>query len=98
MDQIDSTWDPRKAAANLRKHGVSFEEAQTAFYDERALLIDDPDHTTNEDRFVLLGLSARLRVVVVVHAYLDRQNVIRILSARRGNRSERGLDAARSRP
>lgn len=57
-------WDPRKNAANKRKHGVSFEEAQTVFADEHALLLDDPDHSEAEDRFILLGLSAAFRILV----------------------------------
>ena len=81
-------WDPRKAAANLRKHGVSFEDAQTVFADERARLIDDPDHSTDEDRFLLLGLSSSLRVLVVSHCYREAEGVIRIISARRATRDE----------
>jgi uncharacterized protein len=65
-------WDPRKAAENRRKHGISFEEAQTAFEDERALVIDDPDHSEDEDRFVPLGMTQRPRLVVVVHCYRER--------------------------
>lgn len=59
--------DPAKAGVNQKKHGVSFEEAQTVFSDERARLIDDPDHSDDEDRFILLGLSSSLRVLVVMH-------------------------------
>jgi uncharacterized DUF497 family protein len=62
-------WDERKNTANRRKHGVSFEEAQSAFVDEHGLLIDDPDHSASEDRFVLLGMSSALRVLVVCHCY-----------------------------
>lgn len=74
-------WDEEKAAANVRKHGVSFEEAKSAFYDERAKLIDDPDHSNDEDRFVLLGLSSALRLLVVCHCYRGDGGVIRIISA-----------------
>ena len=81
-------WDPRKNAANKRKHGVSFEEARTVFYDDRALLIRDPDEE-DEDRFVLLGLSAGLRTLVVCHCYRAGDSVIRIISARKANREER---------
>jgi len=81
-------WDPRKAAANLRKHGVSFEDAQTVFTDERARLIDDPDHSADEDRFLLLGLSSSLRVLVVAHCYREAEGVIRIISARKATREE----------
>jgi len=81
-------WDPGKATTNLKKHGVSFEDAQTAFGDERARLIDDPDHSREEDRFVLLGLSFSLRLLVVAHCYRSEGNVIRIISARKATRSE----------
>ena len=82
-------WDSRKNAANRRKHGVSFEEARTVFYDERALLIQDPDEEDEEDRFVLLGLSAALRTLVVCHCYREGDSVIRIISARKADRDER---------
>jgi uncharacterized DUF497 family protein len=85
--QLRFEWDPRKNASNRRKHGVSFEEAQTAFYDERALLIEDPDKS--EERFVLLGLSAALRVLLVCHCYRKADEVIRIISARKANREEK---------
>ena len=81
-------WDARKNAANKRKHGVSFEEARTVFYDDRALLIQDPDEE-DEDRFVLLGLSAGLRTLVVCHCYRADDSVIPIISARKANRDER---------
>jgi uncharacterized DUF497 family protein len=81
-------WDARKNATNKRKHGVSFEEAQTVFYDDRAILIEDPGE--QEDRFVLLGLSATLRMLVVCHCYRESDAVIRIISARKANREERG--------
>lgn len=82
-------WDPKKAAANFRKHGVSFDDAQTVFADEHAKLIDDPDHSDEEDRFVLLGLSSSLRVLVVCHCYRAEGTVIRIISARRAASHER---------
>ena len=91
-------WDPVKARENLRKHGVSFEEAQTVFDDEQALLLDDPDHSVGEQRFVLLGLSAPLRVVLVVHSYREDDAVIRIISARKATRSERAQYGARWHP
>lgn len=81
-------WDPKKAAANLRKHGVSFEDAQTVFSDERARLIDDPDHSEEEERFVLLGLSSSLRLLVVAHCHRAQGSVIRIISARKAIRDE----------
>lgn len=76
-------WDAKKAASNERKHHVSFEEAASAFQDERGLLIADPDHSENEDRFVLLGMSVRLRLLVVCHCTRESDDVIRIISARR---------------
>lgn len=82
-------WDPRKAAANLAKHGVAFEEAATAFADEAGLVLEDPDHSAVERRFVLIGLSAELRVLVVVHCLRERGEIIRLISARRANQRER---------
>jgi uncharacterized DUF497 family protein len=82
-------WDPRKSALNQRKHGVSFDEARTAFGDEHGLLLDDPDHSGTEERFILLGLSAALRVLVVVHSYREDEDTIRIISARKATRHER---------
>jgi len=82
-------WDPAKAAANRRKHGVSFDEAKTVFWDDDALLIHDPEHSTAEDRFVLLGLSSVPRVLVVVHCYQEATDVIRLISARKATRTER---------
>jgi uncharacterized DUF497 family protein len=89
MSSLSFTWDPAKALANEKKHGVSFDEAQTVFVDERARLLDDPDHSIDEERFILLGLSARLRVLVVVHAYWESAELIRIISARKATRLER---------
>lgn len=88
MPALRFEWDNRKAAANLRKHGVSFEEARSVFFDERARLIDDPDHSEEEDRFVLLGLSGALRLLLVCHCYRSEGEVIRIISARRATRTE----------
>ncbi|MGC1275131.1 MAG: BrnT family toxin [Planctomycetaceae bacterium] len=82
-------WDDRKAATNRRKHGVSFDEATTVFFDDDALLIADEDHSDAEDRFVLLGLSSALRQIVVCHCYRESDEVIRIISARKANRAER---------
>ena len=91
-------WDSGKARENLRKHGVSFEEAQTAFSDDHAVLIADPDHSTEEDRFILLGLSSTLRVVTVVHCYRASDEVIRLISARKATRSERAQYGSRWMP
>ena len=80
-------WDPEKAAENERKHGVSFDEAATAFGDPLSLTIPDPDHSEQEDRFILLGESFRARLIVVVHT--DRGDRIRLISARLATRNER---------
>jgi len=82
-------WDDRKSAQNIRKHGVSFEEARTVFFDEQALLIADPDHSEQEERFILLGLSSALRTLVVCHCYRRDEDVNRLISARRADRQER---------
>ena len=89
MKGLRFEWDARKAAANLRKHGVSFDEAKTVFLDEDALLRPDDDHSNDEDRFVLLGLGARLRTLVVCHCYRQEDEVIRLISARKANSLER---------
>ena len=81
------TWDARKAAANLRKHGVEFSEATTAFDDPLSITIPDPSHSLGEQRFLLIGLTQRGRLVVVAHA--ERGSDIRIISARAATRSER---------
>ena len=91
MSDLRFEWDPKKDALNRRKHGVSFTEAEITFADEHALLTEDPEHSVGEDRFVLLGLSAKLRVLVAVHAYREDQGVIRIISARKATRSERDI-------
>lgn len=79
-------WDSNKAIINLSKHGVSFDEAATVFYDDFALLMSDPDHSFNEERFLLLGLSEKNRTLVVVHC--ERDQNIRIISARRATLRE----------
>jgi uncharacterized DUF497 family protein len=96
MSELRFEWDPAKAAANERKHGITFAEAETVFSDEHALLLDDPDHSsTEEDRFILLGLSARLRVLVVVHCHRAPNDTIRLTSARKAMPSERRHYTAR---
>ena len=87
MSQIRFEWDPRKARSNERKHGISFEEARSVFFDEQALLLEDPQPLNEEKRFVLLGVSASFRLLVVVHALRER-DVIRIISARKATRLE----------
>lgn len=82
MGNIAFSWDARKARSNLTKHGVSFEEAQTVFLDDNARLIDDPDHSEDEQRFVLIGYSFQGRCLVVHHCYRETDSMIRLISAR----------------
>lgn len=89
MDDLRFEWDSAKATLNLRKHGVAFEEAQTAFADEHALIIDDLETVGGETRLVLLGMSSGLRVLVVVHVVRVAPERIRIISARKATKSER---------
>ena len=88
MSTLRFEWDSRKSSANAKKHGVSFEEAKSVFVDERARLIDDPDHSSDENRFVLLGLSSALRLLLVCHCYRSESDVIRIISARKATARE----------
>lgn len=89
MSNINFAWDIRKADANLKKHGISFDEASTVFYDDNAKLLDDPDHSEVEERFILLGLSAKLRHLVVCHCYRSNSSTVRIISARKATAKER---------
>lgn len=88
MGELRFTWDPKKARANLNKHGVSFEEARSVFYDEHAVEFYDDAHSEWEDRFLLLGLSSRLRLLLVCHCFREAEGVIRIVSARKATPSE----------
>jgi uncharacterized DUF497 family protein len=85
MDQLRFEWDAQKGVANFKKHGVAFEEAKSVFYDERARLIQDPDHSQGEDRYVLIGLSARSRILVVCHCYQSSRGIIRIIFGPQGH-------------
>ena len=88
MEQLRFEWDENKNTTNRKKHNISFEEAQTAFYDENALLIDGPDHSAEEERFILLGFSLRANLLVVCHCYRQSESVIRIISARKATANE----------
>jgi len=88
MADLRFVWDEAKNRANRQKHGVSFEEAQTIFLDENARVYFDPDHSESEDRFLLLGISFQLRVLIVCHCYREKDMVIRIISARKADRRE----------
>ena len=81
-------WDSNKAKINIAKHGITFEEAATVFADETAILFDDPEHSDEEDRFLLLGFSSNTNMLIVCHCYRDGDNVIRIISARKATKSE----------
>ena len=82
-------WDSAKASVNLKKHAVSFEEASTVFEDPEALVIDDPEHSAQEERFIILGISAKARLLVVCHCLRESESVIRIISARKATARER---------
>ncbi len=88
MKKINFNWDKTKAKSNIIKHKISFEEAQTIFYDDNARLIFDPDHSDNEDRFILLGFSSSSNILTVVHCYRDDEQNIRIISARKSTKAE----------
>ena len=81
-------WDENKNRNNLEKHGITFEEASTVFFDNRAILFDDPEHSIDEDRFLLLGMSETAKVCIVCHCYRESDTVIRIISARQATRKE----------
>ena len=85
---ITFAWDERKAASNLNKHGISFDEARSVFSDEHARLIADPDNSDDEDRFIILGMSIHTRILVVCHCYRESDRIIRIISARKAIRRE----------
>ena len=88
MAEIKFAWDEGKDRLNKRKHGVSFEEAKTVFYDENAIQFPDPDHSRDEDRFLMLGVSYRLRVLMVCHCFRENDSSIRIISARKATKKE----------
>ena len=88
MNGIRFEWDEAKNRQNVTKHGISFEEAQTVFLDDHAIRFYDPDHSGDEDRFIMLGISFKLRVLIVCHCYKKSDSVIRIISARKATRLE----------
>ena len=81
-------WDEAKNRINIRKHGIAFEEATTVFYDGNAVLFDDPDHSMVEERFLIIGISAKERLCIVSHCYRGEDEVIRLISARKATRRE----------
>jgi uncharacterized DUF497 family protein len=88
MQALRIEWDEKKNKANRKKHGVSFEEARTVFYDESAIQFYDPDHSDDEDRFILLGLSFKPQVLVVCHCFRESDTAVRIISARKADKEE----------
>lgn len=88
MNELMFEWDENKNAINKKKHHVSFEEAQTVFEDENALVIDDPEHSEEEERFIILGFSLKANLLVVCHCYRASESVIRIISARKATTNE----------
>ncbi len=88
MKTISFVWNEKKAGENLKNHKISFEEARTVFSDPNARMIFDPEHSGSEDRFILLGISAGLRLLVVCHCYREGDMIIRIISARKANKQE----------
>jgi uncharacterized DUF497 family protein len=88
MNDIQFQWDQNKNIENIKNHKVSFEEAKTVFFDENARLITDPEHSINEERFIILGISNKLRILVVAHTYKENDEIIRIISARKSNKTE----------
>ncbi len=88
MNELVFEWEQRKEKSNIKKHHLSFEDARTAFYDENAIQFYDPDHSDEEERFILLGLSFKSQVLVVCHCFRESETVIRIISARKADRDE----------
>ena len=88
MEYIRFEWDENKNSINQKKHKISFDEAKNVFYDEKALVIDDPEHSEEEERFIILGLSNKANLLVVCHCYRESDTVIRIISARKATTNE----------
>ncbi|MDO4398849.1 MAG: BrnT family toxin [Candidatus Saccharibacteria bacterium] len=88
MKTLSFEWDETKNRQNIKKHGISFHEATSVFYDGNAILFDDPDHSIKEDRFLIIGISEKLHICIVSHCYREDNNVIRIISARKATKRE----------
>ena len=89
METLSFEWDENKNEINKKKHGISFETAREVFYDDNAILFDDPDHSVGEERFLIIGMTRSLKVCIVSHCYRDQDNVIRLISAREATKHER---------
>ena len=96
MGTIQFEWDENKNRINQRKHGVSFDEAKTVFYDEYAILFDDPEHSADGDRFLMIGTTTKERICIVSHCYRGEEGTIRIISARKATRNEQKVYLAGS--
>ena len=88
MTYVKFEWDENKNKSNIKKHNVSFDEAKSVFSDDRARLITDPEHSNLEDRFILLGMSSQIKILVVSHTYREKDEIIRIISARNATKNE----------
>lgn len=88
MNRLEFEWDLKKAKSNIKKHGVTFEEAQSVFYDEYAIQFYDPEHSESEDRFILLGTSFKSKTLVVCHCFREKETKVRIISARKADKDE----------
>lgn len=91
MNEINFTWDEKKNEINKKKHGLSFEEAREVFGDENAILFDDPDHSIEEERFLIIGAIRSKKICIVSHCYRDNDNVIRLISARIATKNEKKI-------
>ncbi len=91
MKKLVFEWNKRKENANIKKHGISFDEARTTFYDENAVQFFDPDHSDEEDRFILVGVSHRLNTLVVCHCFRENEITVRIISARKADKDEENV-------
>ena len=89
MENIQFEWDENKNQINKIKHGIGFEEAATVFYDDDAIMFDDPEHSMEEERFLILGITKHENLCIVSHCYRDNDNIIRIISARKATKNEK---------
>lgn len=89
MDELNFEWDENKNKINKHKHGISFEEARSVFFDDNAILFDDPEHSRGEERFLIIGVSETENICIVSHCYRDSENTIRIISARKATKNEK---------
>jgi len=89
MEMIKFEWDKEKNKLNKKKHEITFEEAEGVFYDDFGIIIEDPDHSIDEERFIIIGLSEEERILIVCHCYREKNEIIRIISARKATKAEK---------